>query len=440
MAKQETFEQRCIAINNRYERAYMGNKAKMKFFTKVFDAGPITRMYRRRKWLGQKECPQCHAKWKAKEVQEHKHYREIGYHMVLEAKGDIQVCRFFMVERKTNFGKSIFRYVWEVERIMYAPTGERRVFAKGVQGMSQYFDAFSMWGEMKLRHESRVMSWSAEQRYNLDIWSYTIKSLSQQWQYKNIPEMLDAYKCDTSVLRVIAYPWAETMLKTGQKRLFDYFVKKHSLMPKGTAHALNICTRNHYDISDPSLWIDTVYFLKYLRMDTHNPHYVCPDDLRALHQTLFKRYRREEDRREALRAAKRAEKEEQARIARDKAYAEMVENWPKHMGQILTLSLSGENLNVRPLQSIDEFKQEGTAMHHCVYSMKYYDYNRHPNCLILSAKDSEGNRLATIEYNTKSLDIVQCRAACNAVPERDAEIRELITSHKADFKRLLKAA
>lgn len=126
-------------------------------------------------------------------------------------------------------------------------------------------------------------------------------------------------------------------------------------------------------------------------------------------------------------------------MERDKAYADMMQHWADRMGAILGLSLSGDNLTVKPLQSIDEFKKEGEAMHHCVYVMKYYDFTRHPYSLILSAKDGAGHRLATIEYNTARHDIVQCRAACNQVPERDKEIRDLITSHRKDIERLLKA-
>ena len=77
-------------------------------------------------------------------------------------------------------------------------------------------------------------------------------------------------------------------------------------------------------------------------------------------------------------------------------------------------------------------------MHHCVFANSYFDAKLHPNCLILSAKDGEGKRLATIEYNTQRHDIVQCRAACNAVPERDKEIRQLITDHRKDIEALLR--
>ena len=109
------------------------------------------------------------------------------------------------------------------------------------------------------------------------------------------------------------------------------------------------------------------------------------------------------------------------------------QSYIERLGCLLTISLSGKNLTVRPLQSVDEFAEEGKAMHHCVFSNGYY---KHPDTLILSAKDRKGNRLATIEYNTKRFTIEQCRAACNGVPKRDAEIRELITSHRQDFVRL----
>ena len=109
----------------------------------------------------------------------------------------------------------------------------------------------------------------------------------------------------------------------------------------------------------------------------------------------------------------------------------------KRWAKVLTLMLTGQNLNVRPLQTVEEFAEEGKAMHHCVFDNGYY---RKQNCLILSAKDADGNRLATIEYNTKNMEIVQCRAACNKQPMRDAEIRSLITSHRSDFEKLLQAA
>ncbi|MBR5728830.1 MAG: PcfJ domain-containing protein [Prevotella sp.] len=443
MARKETFEKVAKAINNRLKNP--SDKMMLTIYRRTFDAGLISRKWHHKPIhycsecgnqvhnLSLKECPHCHVKWKAKP--EHYERRQARYHMVLDAKGDIQVCRFYRVERYTRFGQKSSTYVWEVERIMYAPNGERKVFARGVHGLSMYYDAFSFCSPITIRREGKYMSQSATFRYNLSVDSFYIKSLTQQWRYKDIHAMLSNYDNDTSVLRVIAHPYGETLLKTGQKPFFDYLVKHYESLPKGCEHALNICHRNHYRIDDPSLWLDHLKLLKRFRLDTHNAHYVCPADLREAHQVLLERKRRDEERRSAeLRAIA-----EQERMERDKAYADMMQHWADRMGAILGLSLSGDNLTVKPLQSIDEFKKEGEAMHHCVYVMKYYDFTRHPYSLILSAKDGAGHRLATIEYNTARHDIVQCRAACNQVPERDKEIRDLITSHRKDIERLLKA-
>lgn len=54
-------------------------------------------------------------------------------------------------------------------------------------------------------------------------------------------------------------------------------------------------------------------------------------------------------------------------------------------------------------------------MHHCVYQCRYY---LKKDVVIFSIRDDNGERLATLEYNVKSKEIVQCRAVCNKVPER----------------------
>lgn len=440
------FEKRCIAINNRLKAKPKGETANA-IYRRTMGIHPVYRKWHRKtihycsecgggfEWIGQKECPYCHVKFTVPPRQYQR--KEIEYHMELEAKGDIQITRVYRVERYTQYGKKSFTDVLEVERFFYAPNGERRVFARSVQGLLPYYDAFSLWSPITIRREGRHMSWAAKMRYNLCVNTYHINSLTQQWKYKNIPELMKEYHNDTSVLRVIAYPWAETLLKTGQEAMFRHMVRNHEIMPNGTEHAFKICSRHHYRISDPSLWIDTIALLKYLHMDTHNPKFVCPDNLQALHQKLYERKCKVDERRAERARITRRENELKRKAEQDRKYAEMLNNWPKHFGNLLSLNLQSTNLDIRPLQSIDEFKQEGDTMHHCVYAMGYYDYNKRPNCLILSAKDNKGNRLATIEYNTSTFSIVQCRAACNKVPERDAEIRGLINSNTATIKKLV---
>jgi hypothetical protein len=447
----KSFEQTAIAINNRL-RSIPSQREQERMYRMVFKPQLVYRKYKRmaNKYYctecgsqitvtSAKVCPVCGARWEEGDIKEEKTGTVCDYHMELEAKGEYQLCRVYRVERRSRLGHEAEKCVWEVERFIYAPSGERKVFARGVQSMSWYYDAFSRGTDIKLRNEANA-SYSAEQRYNLTMASYHIKSLSPQWQYKNIKAMIQDYDGDTSVLKIIAYPWAETLLAMGHKKWFGYLVRYARVMKQYEVAALNICYRHKYKIEDFGIWLDHVTMLHYLRMDTHNPHYICPKDLYREHNVIMKRYQNRKRELQAAREAARRERAERERMERDKKYADMVQHWPERMGAILTLSLKADNLTIRPLQSIEEFKQEGEAMHHCVYSMSYYDYNRRPNCLILSAKDGEGNRLATIEYNTKHNTIEQCRAACNEIPERDSEIRGLIESHRKDFVKLLKAA
>lgn len=435
--KLTALEKQCTTINNRMS-AQPCDRVAMQIYRQVFKPGLISRNYRSRfnptkhycsecgtqiNVTTQKRCPVCGARWTA-EPKEDARRVERYYHMELEAKGDIQLTRIYRVERYARLGHQTERNVWEVERIMYAPDGRRCVFTMGFSSMGWYYDAFSRWGDLKLRHEYSNMTYSATNRYNLDMESWHVRSLTEQWQYKDIPALLTDYQGDTSVLKIIAYPWAETLRKTGHERLFRYLVKDLRLLTKEQAKAVNICNRNHYVPYDYSIWLDYLKMLKELHLDTHNAHYVCPKDLMTAHNELLTRLNRNRDR-------QRIEKKMLAIGDKDR------QAYVKRMGRLLAIRLTGENLSVHPLQSVDEFADEGIHMHHCVFDNGYYE---RANVMIMSARDGEGHRLATIEYNLASQSIMQCRAACNGVPERDKEIRALITSHRSDFERMLRAA
>lgn len=434
-----TFKKSCIKLNNRM-KGHPGKSKALLIYKRSFEAGPLFRKRYGKKvyycsecggqieWIGQKECPHCHAKWTVKIHEDPKAWDRL-YHLEFEAHGDIQVCRIYRTERHTFFGKKVEYNIYEVMRMMYSPIGERVLFARNVQPMSWYVDAFSYWSPITFKQE-KYISWKAERRYNLAVDSYHVTSLTKQWKYKNIPSLMDKFNNRTLMLRLIAKPYGETLLKTGQNDMFNYLMYKLCpTLPKETIKAFNICTRNHYKIKDPSMWLDTIDLLTHYGYDTHNAKYVCPQNLNKIHDKLAERLAKENNDLELLR-----------QIRRDKELAKLVATWHEHMGKIMDLHLTAKNLSIRPLQNVEEFKEEGAKMHHCVYAMHYWDYKKHPSSLILSAKDDQGHRLATIEYDKTRETIVQCRAACNAVPARDKEIRALINDNKATFDKLLKAA
>ncbi len=433
--KLSAFERQCTVINNRLD-AHPCERVGMRIYRQVFEPGLIYRTYRSRfnptkhycsecgsqiRVTTQKTCPVCGARFKA-EPMEDKRGIERTYHMEFEAKGDIQLTRIYRVERHVRLGHEAIRTVWEVERVMYSPDGNRCVFSMGFNSMGYYFDAFSWWGRMRLRHESRT--YNSIHRYNLDMESWHVRSLTEQWQYKDVTALLTDFDGDTSVLKIIAYPWAETVRKTGHEKLFRKLVSGLRVLSKAQFKALNICNRNHYVPKDYGIWLDYIEMLQELKLDVHNAHYVCPPDLMAAHDQMQARVNRKRDRKRI---------EQKLRAITDKERQDYV----KRMGSLLDIHLMGDNLSVHPLQSIDEFAEEGVAMHHCVFDNSYY---KRDGVMILSARDGDGNRLATIEYNLGTQHIMQCRAAGNKTPARDSEIRGFIESHRNDFMKLSKAA
>jgi hypothetical protein len=82
--------------------------------------------------------------------------------------------------------------------------------------------------------------------------------------------------------------------------------------------AYKVAIRHGYAISDVSMYVDYISALIYLGKDTHNPFYVCPDNLLQAHdkyvakmETDKNRAREEERRKKALKDNERYVKEKQ---------------------------------------------------------------------------------------------------------------------------------
>lgn len=113
--------------------------------------------------------------------------------------------------------------------------------------------------------------------------------------------------------------------------------------------------------------------------------YVCPSCGEKL-QLAY--YREEKAKKELERQIKEVEKYEEE-------YKEKIRNYTE-------LSFGTDKIRIEPLRSVKDFAEEGMYMHHCVFTNEYYKEDKHPNTLILSARDNKGKRIETIEVNTKS--------------------------------------
>lgn len=211
--------------------------------------------------------------------------------------------------------------------------------------------------------------------------------------------------------------FVEELVKHRQYGILSYVQKvgRDAEGRKKWQHAVRICERNGYIVEDASLYVDYIDLLEYFGLDTHNAKYVCPADLPKAHDRLLKRKERIEEK-------KRIEAE------REKLQ-EMDMRYKSHIQAFMGVQFGNRDIQIAPLRNVEEFLEEGIAMHHCVYAMSYYDVTEHPNSLIMSAKDRNGKRLETIEVDTTTWKVVQSRGVCNQSSPYHDEIIKIVTNY-----------
>ena len=219
---------------------------------------------------------------------------------------------------------------------------------------------------------------------------------------------LDMKVSPAEVCKALLRPEMEMIAKT-QRALFVYAVRNQIKVP---IHAVKICNRKGYCIEDPGVWLDYIENLCKLGLDTHNAHYVCPDDLHAAHECMVARLRKIREREE--REKRRAE------------IAALEADYLKTKGKFFGICFGNESLVVTVIQSVADIEAEGRAMRHCVFENEYY---KKGDSLILSAKDKEGNRVETIEVDVKTFKVVQSRGVCNQNTPHHEEIINLVNSN-----------
>ena len=208
------------------------------------------------------------------------------------------------------------------------------------------------------------------------------------------------------------YPVKEFLEKGNQIELMDYYMnlnKPQDIDPFVTA--IKIANRHHYVVKNAYTWTDMVKAMNEIGADTHNPKLVCPDNIWQMHDKYINMAVKF---REKMRKIKEKEEMEQY----EKEYQRRVNKYKDVM-----INVPGTDLIIFPCMTVKDMYDEGEAMHHCVYRMKYY---LKVNTLILFCRNKANDHIATIEINTKQKSICQVRALCNTTSPFDEEIRQSV--------------
>lgn len=235
------------------------------------------------------------------------------------------------------------------------------------------------------------------------------------------------HNCDYRVLidRIGNSPKIETLLKSRQKELLEFSLYKESRHEFHWA-SIKIVIRNKYKIVDVGIWYDYLDLLQYFKKDLHNAMYVCPKNLHKEHNHLMNKKREilrlEEQERNRLQTIKRQQKLEKSSV-----------EYAQRMQKFFDLELKKGNISITVLKSIEEFKEEGDELKHCVYTNEYYLKEK---SIILSAR-VDGRRAETIELKLPELKIEQSRGLKNQPTQHHDKIIKLVESNLDKIKKIV---
>jgi hypothetical protein len=348
------------------------------------------------------DCPVCGVKLKITTTRK-RVFRQEKYLCAVTAKKEFQVLRFFHIAAFNKTGQKAHYSTNEVAQRWIAPDGRHVNIAK-LRTMNFCTFTWNFASNLEIRPEKSWHNLSADFIFP---------------RQKLIPEMKrSGYKGDCYELTpfdlfhtLLSDSRAETLIKAGEIKILRFFIYNGFKKIDNYWQSVKICIRNGYQISDVSIWCDYINLLRFFGKDVHNAKYVCPADLKAEHDRYVKKKKDWQEREKSEKAQKKAAEDE-------KYYKEM-------KAIFFGIQFTDGVIHVRVLESVEEIRQEGDILKHCVFAS---DYHLKPDSLILSATVN-GQKTETVELSISKLKVLQCRGIRNQNTEYHERIIELVNKN-----------
>lgn len=370
-------------------------------------------------------CPHCGMQLQINKTRT-RIFKGIEYFCIVTVCRGFQVLRFFYVTANFKKGEKAWYSCREVAQSWITADGKYATVALLRGQCFFYNDLWNFSSVLEIRPNRNV--------YNIDpICIYPRQRVIAEVKRNGFKGKYHLKPFDM-FYEILTNSKAETLLKAGQYNLLRHLCYTGSNYEKYW-DAIKICIRNHYYVQDASMWCDYIYLMGYLNKDTHNPRYVCPDNLKEAHDDLYKKREiiYEKERKERVKQAElerqeRLKKQEEERVENDIRYKEI-------KSRFFDINISDGHICIQVLRDINDFYEEGKALHHCVYTNNYY---LKPESLILSARIGN-KRLETIEISLTTMEIIQVRGACNQDSKYHERIVELLKNNMNIIRRKIAA-
>ena len=344
-------------------------------------------------------CPQCGAGLEVITTRARK-LKQRQYFTVLTTSGGYQVLRMYLLIAGMEKGYQASSSVMEIGQYWWDERGRQSIVAVQ-RTMGHYIDSFAYYSPMAIRRDNEAYRFVARCPLCPKVkLSDTLKRNGFEGKCYGIAptSLIPALLTDSR---------AETLLKAGRNEHLAYFLSRprnwDAYWP-----AYKITLRRSYDITDIALWCDYVDMLRRLGKDAHNAHFVCSEDLLQAHDTAQRKLQ--------------AQREKEAEAQRRQKAIENEERFQALKAPFFGIAFTDGTIQVRVLESVQEYIEEGQALHHCVFTNEYHLKEK---SLILSAS-IDGKPIETIEVSLETMEVLQCRGLMNQNTEYHERIIELV--------------
>ena len=254
-------------------------------------------------------CPQCGAGLEVITTRARK-LKQRQYFTVLTTSGGYQVLRMYLLISGMEKGYQASSSVMEIGQYWWDERGRQAIVAVQ-RTMGHYIDSFVYYLPMAIRRDNEAYRFVARCPLCPEV------KLSDTLQRNGFEGKCYGIAPTSLIPALLTDSRAETLMKAGRTEHLAYLL---SYPRSWDAYwpAYKITLRRGYDITDIALWCDYVDMLRRLGKDTHNAHYVCPEDLQQAHNEILRKLRARQEREQEEHKRQKAQ-EDEARFQRLKA-------------------------------------------------------------------------------------------------------------------------
>ncbi len=363
----------------------------------------------------QKEWGITHSYTEKERTYEKTMYR---YFVVSSRVKDWQVCRFFQIRKQRQLYDII-----EPVRLWFNTDGHMEVEAMNRFCMSGRIDSWIIDSELSLKQ--------APASYNdytlmLPISASKVTSMLPILKRNGLKGSFHNMQPRDVIEELLKNNIFETLWKCKQFSLLQAFAHEwnRDYNDASKMAAVKIVLRHNYHINDGRMWVDMVNMLERTHKDFRNPKFVCPISLKAGHDKAMDLCNKYEEKQRKIK--------EQKELLEDQKAVKAYEVARKcFMGMVI----SDGKVVIQVLPTVKDVEQEGKAMHHCVFTNKYY---KRLDSLLLTAKVND-ERVETIEVDLKRYQLMQSRGVCNQNSKYHNKIVNLVNKKMNLIRKFNKA-